>query len=229
MTEEEKLIFIAHEINAPLNVIKGYLCMIQKKDMGKTLEEYDSVIARCISRLNNLSDLTNKILFESQEIENPKKEVPCLTLDDNIISEIISTYNSGIEEKNLSLNITPTKEHTLTINPNHFRIILNNLISNAVKYNKQNGNIDLNINYTNKNLEINIKDTGIGIDRSELNNIFDKFYRVKPINKNTPNGLGLGLSYVKKITDIYSGKILIKSTLKQGTEISISIPQPEKR
>jgi len=94
-----------------------------------------------------------------------------------------------------------------------------NLLDNAIKYNKENGTIDIAINPDKKIVEIT--DSGIGIPNRELDKIFDKFYRVDPSRAKTIEGLGLGLSLVKEILDLHKAKIEIKSTPNIGTKVII--------
>jgi signal transduction histidine kinase len=94
-----------------------------------------------------------------------------------------------------------------------------NLLDNAIKYNKENGTIDIAINPDKKIVEIT--DSGIGIPDRELDKIFDKFYRVDPSRAKTIEGLGLGLSLVKEILDLHKAKIEIKSTPNIGTKVII--------
>ena len=99
-----------------------------------------------------------------------------------------------------------------------------NLISNAIKYNRQNGSIAVIINSTEVYLVIEIKDSGIGLKPEEKKKLFREFYRAKNEYTKDISGTGLGLSIVKRIVDSYSGKIEVGSEFNKGTTIRVYLP-----
>ncbi len=102
--------------------------------------------------------------------------------------------------------------------------VLLNILSNALKYNRDNGSIDLRAWSAEQWIYISIRDSGPGIPDSDLNHIFDKFYRSKGTEKNTP-GTGLGLSICKKIVESHGGTIEAQSTMNVGSTFLIKLPQ----
>jgi signal transduction histidine kinase len=106
-------------------------------------------------------------------------------------------------------------------------IVMNNLISNAVKYNKEGGRVDCFIEELPEALRISVSDTGIGMAEEETRNIFDDFVRIKNQQTKGIAGSGLGLSIVKKIVDMYKGSIKVQSNPGQGTTFIITLPKPE--
>ncbi|MFN8670742.1 MAG: HAMP domain-containing sensor histidine kinase [Candidatus Sericytochromatia bacterium] len=97
-----------------------------------------------------------------------------------------------------------------------------NILENSIKYNKNNGSIKISLNKINNEFQIIFSDTGIGINKDDLNNIFDRFYRAKKINV---DGTGLGLSIAKKIVDLHNGKIEVTSEIEKGTSFIITFPR----
>lgn len=108
--------------------------------------------------------------------------------------------------------------------PNEIEIIFNNLISNAVKYNKNGGRVDVFIKAHKEKIEVRVSDTGIGMTEEEKGKLFQDFVRIK--NQKTKNitGSGLGLSIMKKIIDMYHGEIEVQSIPDKGTTFIITFP-----
>jgi signal transduction histidine kinase len=127
--------------------------------------------------------------------------------------------------KNLKIKIksTPTPTY-LRIVPDDLDIILTNLIDNSVKYTEQGGTIRVNNLLTDKEIKIEISDTGIGITKDDLNKIFDEFYRSKNAKAVELHGTGLGLPIVKNLIERYGGSIEIQSEIGEGTTVTVSFP-----
>jgi len=103
-------------------------------------------------------------------------------------------------------------------------IIFNNMISNEVKYNKNNGRVDVFIDKKDNLLIIKIKDTGIGLSEDEIKNLFEEFFRVKNEQTKHITGSGLGLPIVRKVLDIYHGDIHVESKVNEGSTFSVTLP-----
>jgi signal transduction histidine kinase len=106
-------------------------------------------------------------------------------------------------------------------------IIMNNLISNAVKYNKPGGRVDIFLEKKDNVLYIKVSDTGIGLKTEDREKIFDDFVRIKSIQTREITGSGLGLSIVKKIVDMYKWNIDVQSEPDKGTSFMITLIEPE--
>jgi signal transduction histidine kinase len=109
-----------------------------------------------------------------------------------------------------------------------FRIeqVLNNLISNAIKYSPAGGNIELNVEESHEDVQFQVSDHGMGIPEEELPYIFEPFRRVKSVKGEIP-GVGLGLSVVRRIVQAHSGRIEVESRLGKGTTFRVRLPRPQ--
>jgi signal transduction histidine kinase len=106
-------------------------------------------------------------------------------------------------------------------------IIMNNLISNAVKYNKTGGRVDIFLEKKDGRIKITVSDTGIGLKNEDKEKIFDDFVRIKSSQTREVTGSGLGLSIVKKIVDMYQGSIEVQSEPERGTTFIITLTEPD--
>jgi signal transduction histidine kinase len=156
------------------------------------------------------------------ESEQRKRELTDINLTD-IAKKSIETCILVAKERNIAINFDVHKDVAMKGDVFEVETILNNLISNAVKYNKDNGNIDINITADDKWVVIDVADTGIGLKKEELDKLFKDFIRIK--NEKTRNilGSGLGLSTVKKLTHLYGGKISVKSEFAKGSTFSVEL------
>jgi two-component system, sensor histidine kinase and response regulator len=216
---------LSHEMKAPLNAIEGYLKMIQERQAGNDLAAYDAVLDKSLSRIQGMRNLIMDMLdFTRVHFEKSREKVRETDLV-KVAKLSISTIQPYAIQKNIHIFLHAEKDVLINIDPQDFEIIFNNLISNAVKYNNENGKVDVIIREEEKNVRISIADNGIGIAEEDMPKLFREFFRIK--NEKTKNivGSGLGLSIVKKITEMYDGTIKVKSKPDEGTTFSIKIPK----
>ncbi|MGL6064226.1 MAG: PAS domain-containing sensor histidine kinase [Fusobacteriaceae bacterium] len=218
---------ISHELRTPIHLILSTLQVlylkIGKLD-GETLEYFDRYIniigqngRRLLKLVNNLIDTTR--LDAGCFNYSPKNNDIISCVEDVCTS--ISTY---VNTNNLNLIFDTDKEEKIVSfdQDNMERIILN-LVSNAIKFNKPNGKIEVTISCKD-NIKISIKDTGIGIPKDKLDSIFERFVQVKTKFKKEREGSGIGLSLVKLLVEMHGGTIIAKSKLGEGSEFVITLP-----
>ncbi len=196
-----------HELKTPLSVIHSNIQLIndtKKYDKEMTMELKKEVI-----RLNSLIDS----LINLTDIDSRKISESINLLD--LINEIIKDFNSKLLEKNIETKITITKSTIVKANRDYLYIFLSNLIWNAIKYNKQDWKIDIFY----KSGELTIRDSWIWIEKSDLPKIFDRFFKWDK-SRNT-EWFGIGLSLVKKISDLYKWKIKFESEDWDGTKVKV--------
>ena len=139
----------------------------------------------------------------------------------------ISTVKPYAIQKNITISLNCDRELKLKMIQDDLEIILNNLLSNAVKYNNEDGEVILNIHFEKNSLIIRVDDTGIGMTEDEISQLFKEFVRIKNEKTKKILGSGLGLSIVRKISDIYNGEISVESEPDKGSSFIIKLPIPE--
>jgi signal transduction histidine kinase len=184
------------------------------------------LIIRSEKRTSFLLTLVNGLLdLIAGRIRKPK-EGDIKSVDINTaVKNTLDLMQEKTKAKNLKIKIksTPTPTY-LRIVPDDLDIILTNLIDNSVKYTEQGGTIRVNNLLTDKEIKIEISDTGIGITKDDLNKIFDEFYRSKNAKAVELHGTGLGLPIVKNLIERYGGSIEIQSEIGEGTTVTVSFP-----
>ena len=106
-------------------------------------------------------------------------------------------------------------------NKNRIRELILNLCDNAIKYNKEDGSVDIRLSEQDAFVKIEVQDTGIGVPADEANRIFERFYRAKNSGGSTVSGTGLGLAIVKHIVALYEGELTLESRLGEGSRFTI--------
>lgn len=207
---------VSHEIKTPLAVIQNYSTLLQDNSLD---EQTRNKHARTlISASKRITDLITNILklnkLENQEIQEKQQ---AFNLTEALIKCVIE-FEPIIEKKNLNLNCD-FDEVTVISNKSLVEIVWNNLISNAIKFTEDGGNVDISLKSDNKNVILKVADTGCGMTSEVGAKIFEKFYQGDTSHATEGNGLGLAL--VKKVIDILGGEITVQSQLNKGSTFTI--------
>jgi signal transduction histidine kinase len=216
---------VSHELKAPIAAVYGFLKLISDKSMQITPDKQDEFIDRSIVRLDSLLKMVNDLLDISRmEMKTTQREIKELNLLE-IIKTIMELFQLEINKKNIEISMSYSDSiPPLSGDKDEITRLFTNLISNGIKYNKQNGSLDINIERIDDYIVTEIKDSGIGMKSAERNNLFHEFYRVKNEFTKDIGGTGLGLSIVKRIIDSYAGKIEVDSEFGTGTSFRVFLP-----
>jgi two-component system phosphate regulon sensor histidine kinase PhoR len=181
------------------------------------------MIHKISNEVNNMSRLINDILMLSS-LESKTVETEMLPLKmKSIVLEVLESYEIDIDKHDLHVHIH-FDEIDYIGNHQQMYTLLNNIIGNAIKYNKDGGNVDIDMVRAQDDIKIIVKDTGIGIPKADQTRIFERFYRVDKGRSRQLGGTGLGLAIVKHIVSLYNGTIHLTSELDIGTTIVIVLP-----
>jgi signal transduction histidine kinase len=198
--------------------------MMKEKQAGEHIDNYEQMIERALSRVEGMRNLTMDLLdFTKIRLEKKKEKVSEVNVKE-LAKLSISTVKPYAIQKNVSIKLTVDPGLKMKINDNDLEIIFNNLLSNAVKYNNNDGRVDFDIFEQDGFIIIRVKDNGIGMTDEEMAGLFKEFSRVRNEKTKNISGSGLGLSIVRKITEIYKGKINVESQPDQGSTFTVSLP-----
>ncbi|UHR02561.1 ATP-binding protein [Peptoniphilus sp. GNH] len=209
---------VSHELKTPLTSISGFSELLANNLVeDKDKESFYKLIYEDSKRLLNLVEDIMKISGLENSGDYDKEEIDLR----EVISEILNGNEKLIKEKKITVNL---EGHGVVFeNRTMMWELFSNLIINAIKYNKEDGKLDINISEEESSYLIEISDTGIGIPKDDLARIFERFYRVDKSRTRKVGGTGLGLSIVKHILQNIDGKIKISSDLGQGTSIELKL------
>lgn len=224
-TEEMRREFsanVSHELKTPLTSISGYAQMINN-GMAKP-EDYLTFTRRIEKEASRLILLINDIIRLSnldEENNAPEEEVLDLSV---LAQETIVELEKASKDKNVQIYYSG-KETYISGNRTLIGELMFNLIDNAIKYNKEKGNVTVFVGTVAQGAVFSVKDTGIGIPEEDIDRIFERFYRVDKSHSKTVGGTGLGLSIVKHIAICHNAKIHVKSAVGKGTTVSVVFNQ----
>ncbi|OSS41768.1 sensor histidine kinase [Desulfurella amilsii] len=207
---------VSHELKTPLSVILMETEMALRKQ--RSLQEYINTINQIKDSAVHMKGIIETLL-KLISIENTKLIEKKACNIKEIIQKSISLLKQQLEKKRIAFSIQGNTFFAEVDETLIMEVFLN-LLDNAVKYNKENGTIDITIDPDKKAVEI--LDSGIGIPDKDLDKVFDKFYRADPSRAKTIEGLGLGLSLVREILDLHKAKIEIQSTPNIGTKATVA-------
>ena len=214
---------VSHELKTPITTIKSYAETLMDNEVDKEIEKkFLNVIdgecdrmARLVSDLLQLSNLDyKKTIWQKQRVFIPE-------LVDEILLKLEFAYKEKNQKVNLEIRDTIPK---VVIDKDGIEQVILNIISNAIKYTEDNGEISIDLNILDENIIIRIRDNGVGIPEEDQKRIFERFYRVEKGRSRDMGGTGLGLSIAKQIVEAHEGKIDLTSVLGEGTTIEIKLP-----
>lgn len=227
---EERLRFftnITHELRTPLTLILGPLDDIShSSDITKAVKHKLAVIYQSAVRLNEL--ITQILEFRKTETDNRQLRVVKANVVD-AVHEVSLKYEELAQKPDVAIKfVAPENPIMMYIDKEVIAIILDNLVSNAIKYTDQ-GNIDISVERRRSGgrhlVDITVSDTGHGISATALPHIFDRYYQEN--GPHQASGTGIGLSLVKKLVTLHHGEVKVESNLEQGTSFIVTLDENE--
>lgn len=215
---------VSHELKTPIFNIQGYILTLLEGGMNdpkiKTLylQRAERSVDRMISIVEDLESITK---LESGELQLKKEKFDIVKLFD----EVFDLEQMLAADRNITLKFKSKPENPVYVNADRKRMTeaLNNLVSNAIKYNKDGGEVTVSIDEVEDHVMIAVSDTGIGIEKLNQSRVFERFFRVDKSRSREQGGTGLGLSIVKHIIEGHGFKIQIKSEINEGTTFSFPL------
>ena len=219
---------MSHEIRTPLNAIIGFNDLLKGTNLDHEQRGHVEIIG---SALKNLNVIINDILdfskLESGKLDLEKRPFSI----EGLIKRVVDMHIDRAKSKNIKLLLSYDTDTPRFVVGDETRLsqILINLLSNAVKFTSK-GKIEVKvvavINEENANIQFSVQDTGIGIDSSKLNMVFERFTQAEDYTTRMYGGTGLGLNIVKSLVELQGGELKVKSKLGEGSEFSFEIAYP---
>lgn len=214
---------VAHEFRTPLTIIKGNTDMVIKGGLGKVTDQQKEMLDGAVKIANRLSRLVNDLL-DISKIESGKLKLKKETINMNkIIEENLADFDKIIKDKKQTLQKELAKDiPDITADMDKATQVFINLLSNAVKYSAEGGSVIVRTTNLEKEIMVEVADTGEGIAPENIDKVFDKFTRVTAEKK---EGTGLGLPIAKDIVVLHKGRMWVKSELGKGSQFFFTLPK----
>lgn len=219
---------ISHELRTPLTLINAPLeslienGRIEDEEVLETLGVVRRNGGSLLSLVEEILDLTKLEAGKLALIENPVRL-------SEFIDDLAAPYKEGMKSKTIDFKVDfqPDTELTIQLDTNHAAKILNNLLSNAMKFTSAGGSITLKVEQPAKRndwLSVSVKDNGKGIHSHDIPHVFDRFYQAEKGDKKASGGTGIGLALAKELAQLFKGTLEVESTIGKGSEFTFEFP-----
>jgi two-component system, sensor histidine kinase and response regulator len=214
---------LGHELKAPLAAIEGYLQILKDGSAGADPAVIGQVIERALVRSGGMRRLISELL-DLTRIESGKKRREMTDID---VREVAQGAIDGVAQAAAGRGITITllaPDHVMVVaDRGEIEILFNNLVSNAVKYNRDGGRVDVIVEPSDHGVRLEVADTGIGLSADESARLFQEFVRIRNDRTRAIPGTGLGLSIVKKLAQLYGGDASVTSEPNVGSRFTVTL------
>jgi len=216
---------VSHELRTPLSITKEAINLILEKVPGEINDQQTEILGIARNNIERLARIINGLLdiskIETGKVELKKEEVDLSSL----LKMIALAFEAKAKDKGLDLRVNLSEKVILAYgNEDKLNQILTNLVDNALKFTPR-GFIEISAEEKEDAVICSVRDSGIGIAREDLPNIFDKFTQFGRKDGPGEKGTGLGLSIVKGLVELHQGKIQVESEVGQGTTVTFSLPK----
>jgi signal transduction histidine kinase len=219
----ELISIVAHELKAPLAAVEQYLAIIAD-DLGEgDVKASREMIGRSLSRIRGMRKLILDLLDLTRiESGQRKREISRQDLA-AVAADVIQDLAAAAREKNIAVTLDAPAPVTLLADRAELEMVIGNLVSNGVKYNRAGGKVEVSVRSRENGATIEVADDGIGMSGEETARLFGEFVRIKNEKTEDIPGSGLGLSIVKKVAELYGGGVSVKSEPGRGSVFTVVI------
>ena len=222
---EEKIEFFihaAHELRTPVTLIKAPLEELKKQELSN---DGRNALDTALKGAERLFQMVGQFLdLQQADLHATKLDLQSILVKE-FVSERLVTFKSWCKQKNISLNLYfPDNEQLFNFDPLLIGKVIDNLVSNAIKYTQENGQIDIFLDCNENQFALEVKDNGIGIPKSAQNSIFKHFFRASNAFNSQTYGNGIGLMLSKKYISLHNGTLTFVSTEGEGSTFMVKFP-----
>jgi two-component system, OmpR family, phosphate regulon sensor histidine kinase PhoR len=220
--KEEFVASVSHELRTPLTSIHGFTSLVlERDDLPDEVRHQLGVVERNVDRLDRLvADLLQTAQVERGLVHLERERTDIAAL----VRQSLEAARPAVEAAGLTL-VSRVPEHLVVmVDPQRFAQVVDNLVSNAVKYTPSGGRIEVDLSVTHDRIELVVVDTGIGISVRDRNHVFSRFFRTRHAAQRSIQGIGLGLSISKAIVDSHGGRIEVESEEGLGATFRVRLP-----
>lgn len=222
--KDELIQNVSHELRTPLAYVLGYIELLQTEGIGPLndlqREGLETVRRKCMALTKLVNDIVGLQRLRTSGLDRRSVNLNAL------MSQVHQTAQITAESAGLKLNLDlPISDITVMADEERLEQVLDNLMSNAIKFNRPQGEITLRLKELETEVSVEVADSGIGIATDKLPRIFERFYQVDGSATRRYGGMGLGLSICKEIVEAHSGKIWVESEIDRGSKFTVTLPK----
>ncbi|MGH3022132.1 MAG: PAS domain S-box protein [Gaiellaceae bacterium] len=222
--KDEFIALVSHELRTPLTSIRGYTELLLDGEAGELGDDQRQFLGVVERNAHRLLHLVGDLLFLAQ-VEAGKLVLDVGALDlATVASESVETARPQAEAKEIVLTLATSPVPLIAGDRARIAQLLDNLVSNAIKFTPEGGRVDVRVRALRKRAMIEVRDTGIGIPADERENLFQRFYRTSTATERAIQGTGLGLAISKAIAEAHDGRITVESEQDVGTTFQVELP-----
>jgi len=218
---------LAHELKNPLAAIEGYLRIMKEGSAGNDPAVQAKMVDRSLVRIEGMRKLILDLL-DLTRIESGQKRRELARVD---VCEVAQSVTEGLraeaQQRGIAVELHATKPVAMAADRGELEIVLSNLISNAIKYNRDDGRVDVYVGAEDGQVTISVADTGIGMTQEEAAHLFQEFVRIKNSRTRSILGSGLGLSIVRRIAQLYGGHASVRSEPDVGSTFTVTLQRDQ--
>jgi len=222
VVKEEFVASVSHELRTPLTSIHGFTSLVlEREDLPADVRQQLGVVERNVHRLDRLvADLLQTAQVERGQVHLERVRTDIARL----VRQSVEAARPSIEAAGLTLATRVPSELVSRVDPQRFSQVVDNLVSNAVKYTPAGGRIEVDLSVAVDRIELVVLDTGIGISMRDRTHVFSRFFRTQQAETKSIQGVGLGLSITKAIVDSHGGRIEVESEVGRGSTFRVRLP-----
>lgn len=214
---------VTHELRTPLTILRGETELALRN--GRDAEELRQVLESNLEEINRMAYLIEDLLLLSK---TDLGEIP-LKMEETDLTDLITElhHQTQILAETKQIQVALHRpQHPVSLRADSLRLrqVMLNLLTNAIKYTPEAGRVEVSLSQAEDQVEIEISDTGIGIDSAHLDKIFNRFYRIDKTDNRHDGGSGLGLAIVKWIVEAHGGTVNVSSVPNQGSTFKVALP-----
>lgn len=220
--KEEFVASVSHELRTPLTSIHGFTSLVlERDDLPDEVVHQLRVVERNVDRLDRLvADLLQTAQVERGLVHLERERTDIAA----IVRQSVEAIRPSVQAHGLTLASDVPDQLVVMVDPQRFAQVVDNLVSNAVKYTPAGGWVEVDLSVTHDRVELVVADTGIGIGTRDRNHVFSRFFRTRTAAQQSIQGIGLGLSITKAIVDSHGGRIEVESEEGRGSTFRVRLP-----
>jgi signal transduction histidine kinase len=221
------LTVLGHDLKSPVNAVESYLDILRNRVLGDELDPYMTILENAVARLHLMRELVTDVV-DWARLQQPDASRALTPLDvSGTVRAALDGYAKEAQARNIAVTADIEDGLSMTAAAREIDLLLRNLISNAIKYNKDNGSVHVSLKRDGPHIALNVTDTGIGLSREEQARRFEEFVRIRNSRTQDIRGTGLGLAIVKKLVELYRGAVSVQSEPDAGSTFSLMLSPGE--